>query len=241
MNLKALQALADSPAWQSVRDSYLKEKLDDLNDVTELFFPPKWNRDNLNREDINKFHGVNSGMSAIYFLDRQEKVAQEGVISNVLQRGIFRSGITARDLSRVAADFADQRAMLELDKNAALRDIEAQKGAANAALNQGIGGTFGEIEAGNTETELAQLGAGETPSGPLSSDQADQGVTNNPGGYVAPGNVSIQDFQNSLTPQLRAKLTEQDILNMEQFYTEGIPQSAVDGMIQTLTVMANAG
>lgn len=173
-------------------------------------------------------------------LDRQEKVAQEGVISNVLQRGIFRSGITARDLSRVAADFADQRAMLELDKNAALRDIEAQKGAANAALNQGIGGTYGEIQAGNTETELAQLGAGEMPSAIPDPNQANQGVTTIPGGYVAPGNTSIADFQNSLTPNLRALLTEQDLINMQNFYKEGLPQDAVSGMLQRLTAMANS-
>lgn len=178
-------------------------------------------------------------------LDRQEKVAYEGVISNVLQRGIFRSGITARDLSRVAADFADQRAMLELDKNAALRDIEARRGAANAAMNQGIGGTYGEIQAGNTETELAQLGAGGSPSALPDPNQASQGVgvgsvTTAPGGYVAPGNTSIQDFQNSLLPNLRAMLTEQDLLNMQQFYKEGLPQDVVSGMLQRLTAMANS-
>lgn len=65
----------DRDAFQDFFEPLNDYTIDDLNDVTELFFPPKWNRDNLNREDINKFHGVNSGMSAIYFLGRQEKVA----------------------------------------------------------------------------------------------------------------------------------------------------------------------
>jgi hypothetical protein len=46
----------------------------DLIEDTYSYFPPKWNRSNLDDNDNNKMEGVNSRMAWIYYLNRTENV-----------------------------------------------------------------------------------------------------------------------------------------------------------------------
>lgn len=49
------------------------------------FFPPKWDRANLARAEVNKWHGRHARMSALYFLGREETVLVSDFHTAVLQ------------------------------------------------------------------------------------------------------------------------------------------------------------
>ena len=99
-------------------------------------------------------------------LAQQEKFAEEDLVSGLLQRGVYRSGMTARDLSRLADLFGEKRAQVEMDRNSQLQQLELQRGAATAGMRAAQGAAFGNLEAGNTQAQLAQMfNSGTVPNG----------------------------------------------------------------------------
>lgn len=99
-------------------------------------------------------------------LAQQEKMEQEDLISSLLQRGVYRSGMTAADLAQLADLFAGKRAEVEFNKTQQLGQLELQRGAATAGIHSGIGASVGQLSGGNTQAELAQMfNSGQVPSG----------------------------------------------------------------------------
>lgn len=48
--------------------------LPEVTRTGQTYFPPKWNRDNLTRDDINKWDGPYSRMAGLYYLNRAETI-----------------------------------------------------------------------------------------------------------------------------------------------------------------------
>ncbi len=94
-------------------------------------------------------------------LDRDAGFAQERLEGNLAGRGMFRSGVTARDTSRLQGDVANQRAEIELNKADRLRELIDRGAGAKANLAQGKANAISGIDFGNIQAELRQLALNE--------------------------------------------------------------------------------
>lgn len=97
-------------------------------------------------------------------LERRAVLAQEQLISNLLNRGLFRSGIAARDLGRLREDIASERAQFEQDVSSRLRELQRRAGMGAADLERQKADIRRQIEAGNLDAEVAQALLGELES-----------------------------------------------------------------------------
>lgn len=87
--------------------------------------------------------------------------AQEGLIGNLVGRGVLRSGITARDFGRQSQDFAMRRAEIEMNKGQRLRQLAERAGAASAAMGRGKADVIAQIDQGNLPAEIRSRLLGE--------------------------------------------------------------------------------
>ena len=89
-------------------------------------------------------------------LQQDEQYAQEGLTGNLVGRGVYRSGITARDTGRLQGKFANQRAQVEMNKSQQLRQLAERAGLAKVGLARGKADVISQIDAGNLNAELRQ-------------------------------------------------------------------------------------
>lgn len=160
-------------------------------------------------------------------LNRDEGFAQERQLGQLVGRGIFRSGVTARDTARLQGDFALKRAQVEQDKGARLRQLAERAGVAKVGLARGKADVISQIDQGNLTAEIRQallnelnsltpqqiqgaLDATRQPTPPLNIAQAAYGGATQPyagGQQPQQGLVPVDPYDEELQRLLNARPT----------------------------------
>lgn len=135
-------------------------------------------------------------------LQRDQGFAQEDLLGNLVGRGVFRSGITARDTGRLQGDFAARRAQVEMNKGQQLRQLAERAGLARVALARGKADTISQIDAGNLPAEIRQALLNELNS--LTPQRVEQALANSRG------------------PLPELELTDEDLRNRQTVGTSGV-------------------
>ncbi len=135
-------------------------------------------------------------------LQRDQGFAQEDLLGNLVGRGVFRSGITARDTGRLQGDFAARRAQVEMNKGQQLRQLAERAGIAKAGLARGKADVISQIDNANLPAELRQVMLNELNS--LTPDQIQAAL------------------DASRRPQGQLDLTDEDLRNRQTVGASGV-------------------